>query len=157
MGMTMRHTLLGSALACLATAATSTASAASADLVAQGKDLFAANCAACHNADAGGIPGVAPPLANALRERLASPAGQSYLANVLVHGLAGPIQSQGQSFNGVMPAFGSLPDDSLVAMLAWLGAQNGQSGATVGADAIGKARAERKTPGAVRKLREAAN
>ncbi|SOZ34884.1 c-type cytochrome [Cupriavidus neocaledonicus] len=129
--------------------------AAAADLAAQGKDLFAANCAACHNADASGIAGVAPPLANALRERLRGPAGQAYLANVLVHGLAGPIESQGQSFNGVMPPFAALPDTSLLAVMAWLNAQNGQPGSVGGAEALAAARAERKTPGAVRKLREA--
>lgn len=128
--------------------------AAAADLAAQGKDIFAANCAACHNADASGIAGVAPPLANALRERLGSPAGQSYLANVLVHGLAGPIESQGQSFNGVMPPFATLPDASLLAVMAWLNTQNGQAAAD-GAGLLARARAERKTPGAVRKLREA--
>lgn len=133
------------------------ATASAADLAAQGKDVFAANCAACHNNDASGIPGVAPPLANALRQRLGSPAGQTYLANVLVHGMAGPIESQGQSFNGVMPAFGTLPDDSLAAVLAWLGTQNGLATATVGNDALAQARAARKTPGAVRKLRDAAN
>ncbi|MFS8977867.1 c-type cytochrome [Cupriavidus necator] len=129
--------------------------ASAADLAAQGKDLFAANCAACHNADASGIAGVAPPLANALRERLGSPAGQSYLANVLVHGLAGPIESQGQSFNGVMPPFATLPDASLLAVMAWLNTQNGQAASAGGPDVLAKARAEQKTPGAVRKLREA--
>ena len=133
------------------------ATASAADLAAQGKEVFAANCAACHNNDASGIPGVAPPLANALRERLGSPAGRTYLANVLVHGMAGPIESQGQSFNGVMPAFGTLPDESLAAVLAWLGTQNGQATPTVGSDALAQARAQRKTPGAVRKLRDAAN
>lgn len=128
--------------------------AGASDLVAQGKELFSANCAACHNVDASGIAGVAPPLANALRERLATPAGQGYLANVLVHGLAGPIESQGQSFNGVMPAFATLPDESLLAVLAWLGTQNGQAAPAVTAETLARARAERKTPGAVRKLRE---
>jgi len=152
--MTFRPLQLWAALA-LACAA---ASASAADPATLGKDLFAANCAACHNTDASGIPGVAPPLANALRERLASPAGQAYLANVLVHGMAGPIESQGQSFNGVMPAFGSsLPDESLVAVLAWLGTQNGQATPVVSADTLAKAREVRKTPGAVRKLREAAH
>jgi len=153
--MKFRPILMAAALTCVAAGANDAANAA--DLAVQGKEIFSANCAACHNADAGGIPGVAPPLANALRERLGSPAGQTYLANVLVHGLAGPIESQGQSFNGVMPSFASLPDASLTAVLAWLGTQNGQAAPTVGADALARARAERKTPGAVRKLREAAN
>ena len=143
---------------CVAFALAGMAATASAtDLAAQGKDVFAANCAACHNNDASGIPGVAPPLANALRQRLGSPAGQTYLANVLVHGMAGPIESQGQSFNGVMPAFGTLPDETLAAVLAWLGTQNGLATTTVGTDAFAQARTARKTPGAVRKLRDAAN
>lgn len=105
-----------------------------------GKALFTANCAACHNADASGIAGVAPPLAGALRERLATPAGQAYLANVVVHGLAGPIESQGQSYNGIMPSFATLPDDDLAAVLAWLGTQNGEAAPSVGAELLAKAR-----------------
>ncbi|EHP37919.1 cytochrome c, class I [Cupriavidus basilensis OR16] len=138
-------------LACMAPA-----SAALADSLAdQGKALFGTHCAACHNADASGIAGVAPPLAGALRERLATPAGQAYLANVLTHGLAGPIQSQGQSFNGVMPSFATLPDEALAAVLSWLAVSNGAPEPAVNADTLARARAERKTPGAVRKLREA--
>jgi len=140
--------------ALLLLAALAAAPAHAAGTPADGKALFAANCAACHNVDASGIAGIAPPLAGALRERLASPAGQAYLANVLVHGLAGPIESQGHSYNGVMPPFAALPDDELLAVLAWLGTQNGQAAPSVSADMLAKARAERKTPGAVRKLRD---
>ncbi len=152
--MKLSFSQLAQCLACLACVAP--ASAALADSLAdQGKALFGTHCAACHNADASGIAGVAPPLAGALRERLATPAGQAYLANVLTHGLAGPIQSQGQSFNGVMPSFATLPDESLAAVLSWLALSNGAPAQAVGADALARARAERKTPGAVRKLREA--
>ncbi|NUA26481.1 c-type cytochrome [Cupriavidus basilensis] len=138
-------------LACVAPASIALAES----LADQGKALFGTHCAACHNADASGIAGVAPPLAGALRERLATPAGQAYLANVLTHGLAGPIQSQGQSFNGVMPSFATLPDASLAAVLSWLAVSNGAPEQAVNTDTLARARAERKTPGAVRKLREA--
>ncbi len=143
--------LLAVCMACAAPAGTALADS----LADQGKALFGTHCAACHNADGSGIAGVAPPLAGALRERLASPAGQTYLANVLTHGLAGPIQSQGQSFNGIMPSFASLPDDALAAVLSWLAASNGVPEQAVSPDALARARAERKTPGAVRKLRDA--
>lgn len=142
--------------ALLAALAASPLAATAATAAPDGKALFTANCAACHNADASGIAGVAPPLAGALRERLATPAGQAYLANVVVHGLAGPIESQGQSYNGIMPSFATLPDDDLAAVLAWLGTQNGEASPSVGAELLAKARAERKTPGAVRKLRDGA-
>ncbi|MDF3839946.1 cytochrome c [Cupriavidus basilensis] len=143
--------LLALGLACAA----STGAARADPLAEQGKALFGTHCAACHNADASGIAGVAPPLAGALRERLASPADQAYLANVLTHGLAGPIQSQGQSFNGIMPSFATLPDESLAAVLSWLAASNGVPEQAVSTATLAGARTERKTPGAVRKLREA--
>ena len=86
-------------------------------LAAEGAAVFTAHCAACHQANAGGTPGLAPALAGTLGARAAKPAGREYLMQVLLSGLNGPISSQGQQFNGFMPAFAQLSDAELAAVL----------------------------------------
>jgi mono/diheme cytochrome c family protein len=81
-----------------------------------GETLFKQHCAACHQADGTGVPGLAPPLANALAGQLASPRAGEYLAHVLVAGLVGPVVSAGQNFNSAMPAVAQLSDDEIVAI-----------------------------------------
>ncbi len=67
---------------------------------------FAANCAACHQANGQGLPGVFPPLAGS-EWVVGDP---KVLANILLHGVSGKIEVAGQSFDGMMPAFAQLSD-----------------------------------------------
>lgn len=82
-----------------------------------GLDVFAQNCAACHGVDGQGVTGVFPPLASS--PWVAGDADGP--VRIVLHGLQGPIQVQGQSFNGVMPAFGArLTDRELAAALSYV-------------------------------------
>lgn len=91
--------------------------AGSAEPAAAGEVLFKQHCAACHQADGAGVPGLAPALAQALGRLLGSPRAAEYFTQVLVAGLAGPIASGGQSFNSAMPAVSQLTDDEIAAIL----------------------------------------
>ena len=91
-----------------------TAGAASA---ADGKAIYEANCASCHQPDGAGAVGLAPPLQGTLGKRLASPAGRKYLPGVLIAGLAGKIESKGVVYNGIMPSWQQLSDVELAAVL----------------------------------------
>ncbi|MEJ6001220.1 c-type cytochrome [Paucibacter soli] len=82
----------------------------------EGAALFAQHCATCHQADASGTVGLAPPLKGAHWARLG--ADRAYLPTVLLHGLSGPIQVGGQRFVGSMPAFGAQLDDASLAAVA---------------------------------------
>lgn len=73
-------------------------------ILASGKRLYT-TCAACHQANGGGVPGVYPPLAAS--EWVTG--SEERLIRVLLHGLAGPIQVKGNTYNGLMPAFGKVP------------------------------------------------
>jgi mono/diheme cytochrome c family protein len=92
--------------------------AASACVQAQpdGAALFAQHCAVCHLADGAGQAGLAPALKGEHWAKLG--AERAYLPTVLVHGLAGAIKVNGQSFVGVMAAFGGQLDDAALAALA---------------------------------------
>lgn len=71
-------------------------------LLERGERLYSNNCAACHQANAKGLPGVYPPLA-------ASPwviGDERLLVKILLQGLQGEIDVLGETYNGAMPAFG---------------------------------------------------
>jgi len=76
-------------------------------LKADGKDIYAADCASCHQADGKGVPGSYPPLAGS--DYLGDPA---HHAGIVVKGLANvPITVNGASFQGTMPARGTTYSD----------------------------------------------
>ena len=67
-----------------------------------------------------GTPGLAPPLLNTLGPQLSSPNALQYFYRVVVAGMVGPITVQGEPYNGAMPAFTSLSDDDLAAVLDYV-------------------------------------
>ena len=81
-----------------------------------GAALFARHCAICHQADASGTIGLAPPLKGAHWVRLGADA--RYLTMVLINGLSGKIVVGEQTFVGNMPAFGPQLDDASLAAIA---------------------------------------
>ncbi|MCL4771382.1 MAG: c-type cytochrome, partial [Burkholderiaceae bacterium] len=85
---------------------------AAAGAAVDGKALFAAQCAACHQATGQGLPGVFPPLAGS--EWVTGE--PRVLANILLHGVTGPITVAGKSYEGAMPAFRQLGDAELAAV-----------------------------------------
>ncbi len=114
--------------------------------VADGKQLFAANCQACHQATGQGLPGVFPPLAG-------SPlvtGDPVVLSQIVLHGLTGPIDILGTTYNGAMPAFGEqLSDAELAAVLTHIRSEWGNQAPAVDAGAVAAARkwsASRKDP-----------
>ncbi|GGR03493.1 c-type cytochrome [Deinococcus ruber] len=97
----------------LLAAATSFASAQN------GKTLYNANCAACHQATGRGIPGAFPPQAGHFSDLLTA-GGRAYTVRVALFGLAGPIQVKGKTYNGAMPGFSQLSDAELAAILNYV-------------------------------------
>ena len=89
-------------------------SAASAGATADGAAIFAARCAACHQATGTGVPGAFPPLAgsNWVNGR------DTTLIQILLHGIQGTLTVNGTSYNGAMPTFGTqLSDGEIAAVL----------------------------------------
>lgn len=67
-----------------------------------GKKIFSQQCAVCHQSTGAGVPGVYPPIAGSdwVTDH------PEVLARILIHGLNGPIEVKGNTYNGNMPAFG---------------------------------------------------
>jgi mono/diheme cytochrome c family protein len=71
------------------------------DPVAAGKVVYENNCLSCHQAAGQGVPGVFPPLAGS-EWVVGAP---ETLVQIILHGLQGPLQVAGTSYNGAMPAW----------------------------------------------------
>ncbi len=94
----------------------------------EGARLYATHCVACHQADAVGAPGIAPPLAGVLGKRVASEEGRNYVVRVPLTGMVGAITVDGVRYSGNMPAFPTLGDGEVAAVLTHiLGTYNGVS------------------------------
>ena len=106
--------------------------AAGAAPAVDGKQLFGAKCAACHQASGLGVSGVFPPLAGA-EWVLGS---EKVLVSILLHGVQGELEVKGSKYNGAMPAFGTLVDAELAAVLSYIRSDWGNQAAPVTAAAV---------------------
>ncbi len=86
-------------------------------LAAPGSELFAGRCAMCHQANGAGLPGQFPRLAGRVNVIAQSPPGRHYLALVLLNGMLGSIDVDGQAISGLMPSIAALPDQDLADIL----------------------------------------
>ncbi|MDF1810569.1 MAG: HEAT repeat domain-containing protein, partial [Verrucomicrobiales bacterium] len=82
-------------------------------LAGEGEKLYAMVCTACHQPHGHGAPGLAPPLAGSDWVS-GSP---NRLARVVLNGLYGPIEVNGESWNLHMPGLGAALDNRKVAGL----------------------------------------
>ena len=90
--------------------------AADALRVQQGEVLFRGACAACHQLDGRGQGGLAPPLRDS--EWVTGPTGR--LIRIALHGVRGPIEVDGTTWELEMPGQGHLSDDELAKVLSYL-------------------------------------
>jgi mono/diheme cytochrome c family protein len=79
-----------------------------------GKQLFTANCVACHQVSGKGVAGVFPPLDGSEWVN----GDPRILANLVLHGISGEMIVMGQAYKGAMPAFAQLGDAELAAVLS---------------------------------------
>ena len=83
------------------------------DPLKRGQRLFTVNCSACHQSTGEGVSGQFPPLAGS--EWVVGDYGR--FVRILLHGLQGPIEVRGETYNGNMPAFGNKFDDSQLSLV----------------------------------------
>ena len=113
-----------------------TAQGAAPGAAVDGGAIFAANCAACHQANGQGLPGVFPPLAGS-EWVVGDP---KVLANILLHGVSGKIEVAGQSFDGMMPAFAQLSDAEIAGVLTHIRSTWGNQAEAISADFVASER-----------------
>lgn len=79
----------------------------------EGGKLFVRSCAACHQANGKGVPGVFPPLAG--NPHLSDP---KLVVRTIHDGKSGPINIKGETFNGKMPPIGAAFSPEQIAAVA---------------------------------------
>ena len=82
-----------------------------------GTQVYAANCAACHQLNGAGLPGVFPRLAGHAADLYRADGGRDYLIEVMLYGLQGQIAVGGTNYNGLMPAWAHLGDEQIAAVI----------------------------------------
>lgn len=103
------------------------------------------NCMACHQANGQGMPQQFPPLVQSawvLEDN-------NTLIRILLHGLLGPIEVLGKTYNSVMPAWGHLDDNSLAAVMLYIRRSWGNQGDAITPEMVASLRSEapsRRTP-----------
>ncbi len=88
-------------------------------------------CAACHLANGQGIPGAFPRLAGRMHGAAASEAGRAYLVLTVTAGVMGPVDIDGKTIRGIMPAQAGLTDADVAAVLNYAAALPGTDGKTL--------------------------
>ena len=87
---------------------------------ARGKKVFE-NCAACHNEDGAGKPGIAPPLAKSDWVNAGSPVR---IIRIVLDGITGPIKVSGEPFSVATAAMNpwrdQLTDDDIASVLTYI-------------------------------------
>lgn len=125
----------------------------------QGATIYQARCAVCHGSQGQGTPGLYPPLAGTLGRLLALEEARAYIAWVVRYGLSGFIRSSGGVYNGVMPAHPGLSAEELTDLLNFLvtlsSKQLPPNFRPFSLEEVRQYQAQPKTPGELRKLREA--
>jgi mono/diheme cytochrome c family protein len=76
----------------------------------KGKILFMKYCLACHQTDGSGVPGMYPPL---IQSPIINTGNKQQIINILLNGLEGPIQVNGQTYNQQMPKQAFLTNEQL--------------------------------------------
>ena len=102
-----------------------------------GAALYRQHCAVCHQAEGQGVAGVFPPLAASdflIKER-------ERTLRAPLEGLSGEITVNGAKYNGAMPLL-VLDDESVAALMSWIGGNLGNSVPAFTAEEVAKVRAK---------------
>jgi cbb3-type cytochrome c oxidase subunit III len=107
-----------------------------------GKQVYAKICATCHQANGAGLPEKYPPLAGSEW----ATGDEARLVRVILHGLTGPIDVEGETFNAEMPPWGpSLGDADIAAVATYVRSSWGNAAAPVAVATVTRIRAATST------------
>lgn len=107
------------------------------DPMVLGKRIYN-NCVTCHQTNGEGVDGAFPPLARS-EWVLGS---EDTLARILLHGMNGPVEVLGKSYNSEMPAWGQLKDEQIAAVLTYVRASFGNDAPPVTPETVARVRSD---------------
>lgn len=100
--------------------------------VVDGAQLFTGKCAGCHQGTGQGVAGVFPPLVAS--EWVTG--SDTRLVQILLHGIQGPMDVNGVTYNGLMPAWKSLTDEEIAAIATYVRTTWGNGASPVSAELV---------------------
>lgn len=104
---------------------------------ADGATVYAANCAVCHQATGQGLTGAFPPLVGSEWVQ----ADPAVATAIVLHGLHGPIEVAGKTYQGVMPAFGGqFSDAEVAAVVSYIRTSWGNDAGEIDAEQVSELR-----------------
>lgn len=121
-----------------------------AELFERGAEIYGQVCAACHQPSGLGDPGQAPPLRG---QRIPLGDGERFAA-LLLHGMGGPIQVAGETWDAEMPAL-AMEDADIAAVITYVRRAWGHGADPVTPETVGAVReatAGRGTPWTIEEL-----
>lgn len=125
----------------------------------EGTAVYERQCRACHGTDGLGRPGIFPPLLGNVPSLANREGGRDYLIQVVMNGVGGRIEVNGETYRGAMPGFGRLSDTEIAAVLNHItrsGAGEAPANPAVSvftAEEVAAGRNRELRPGEVRDLR----
>jgi mono/diheme cytochrome c family protein len=105
--------------------------------VQRGKAIYEQTCLPCHQADAGGVPGMNPPL----RKSPYVQGAPARLIGIVLQGLNDGVEIDGDTYSNPMPAFGGvLKDQEIADVLSYLRSHFGNKAAPIGKPQVSRIR-----------------
>jgi mono/diheme cytochrome c family protein len=106
-------------------------------LVQRGKAIYEQTCLPCHQADAGGVPGMNPPL----RKSPYVQGATARLIGIVLQGLNDGVEIDGDTYSNPMPAFGGvLKDQEIADVLSYLRSHFGNKAGPVSKPQVSRIR-----------------
>lgn len=107
-----------------------------------GEALYTGTCSVCHQTNGKGLPDVFPPLASS--DYLL--ADKTRAIDIVINGLSGPVNVNGENYNSVMPPMSQLNDDEIANILTYVLNTWGNDGGTVNQEEVTRVRASTQRP-----------
>jgi len=103
----------------------------------RGKIIYEQTCLPCHQSDAGGVPGMTPPL----RKSPYVQGTPARLIGIILQGLNDGVEIDGETYTNPMPPFGAvLKDEDIADVLSYLRSHFGNKAGPIGKPQVGRIR-----------------
>ncbi|HEY4336799.1 MAG TPA: cytochrome c [Puia sp.] len=109
----------------------------------RGKAIYEQTCLPCHQADAGGVPGMNPPL----RKSPYVQGPPARLIGIILKGLNDGVEIDGETYSNPMPSFGAaLKDQEIADVLSYLRGHFGNKAGPISKPQVSRIRQAMETP-----------
>ncbi len=105
-----------------------------------GNEVYKSVCLVCHMADGSGVPGMHPPLANSDWVN----GDKEKLIKVILNGMQGKIEVDGETYNSVMPPQANLTDQQIADVLTFVRSNFGNNASEITNEEVSEVRQANK-------------